>query len=305
MAGFFDGHNIEDRSTPLIKLEVDVVTLAQFNALFDSFTDLEARVTALEDEMPDLLAHLQEPISTAHSGYIDVQNQIPDSSIPATKCAFTVLTLGVGHNQAAYGDHNHDGVYAPVGDLSNYVTLGTTQTITGQKTFTNVVFVDTQNFSTSDQVINLNQNYTSVGGNFVSGLAIWDPFLAEPGYPTGQYFGVYYDSADNRLKVNVGPTTSGGTFDDTIAYVSDIIAYTTDKPSGQDTLPGAGNFVEHTLAQAYPNFKLNLTIERDDGNITPDIGDYWYSKVPGFESTKFRIFNTGQNNYDRINWQMI
>jgi len=135
MSGIFDGHNIEDRSTPLIKLEVDVLTLEAFNeytALNDGrYDDLLGRIIVLETDHPSLLAHLLAPISTAHSGYINVASQIPDASITTSKCAFTVLTLGIAHNQAAYGDHLHDGRYLQITDATNtYVTLGTDQTIT-------------------------------------------------------------------------------------------------------------------------------------------------------------------------------
>jgi hypothetical protein len=113
--GIFDGHIIEDRSVPLIKLESDVLTLADFNNIFTQLTNridaleanFNARLLILEAVHPDLTAHLTKTISTAHSGYINVATQIADSSIPTTKCAFTVLTLGTGHNQAAYGDHTH------------------------------------------------------------------------------------------------------------------------------------------------------------------------------------------------------
>ena len=101
MPGIFDGHNIEDRSTPLIKLEVDVVTLEQFNDFLDNYNNLEARVVALETDHPDLMAHLLTPISTAHTGYINVPTQIANASITTDKCAFVVLTLGTANNQAA------------------------------------------------------------------------------------------------------------------------------------------------------------------------------------------------------------
>lgn len=115
MSGTFDGHLIEDRSVPLIKLEHDVITLADFNdaisvinnRIDDMGSDFDSRLLILEAVHPDITAHLIAPISAAHSGYINVATQIADSSIPTTKCAFTVLTLGTGHNQAAYGDHTH------------------------------------------------------------------------------------------------------------------------------------------------------------------------------------------------------
>lgn len=115
MAGTFDGHLIEDRSVPLIKLEHDVITLADFNdaisvinnRIDDMGSDFDSRLLVLEAVHPNILAHLAAPISTAHSGQINVLTQIGDSTIPTTKCAFTVLTLGTGHNQAAYGDHTH------------------------------------------------------------------------------------------------------------------------------------------------------------------------------------------------------
>lgn len=113
--GIFDGHIIEDRSVPLIKLESDVLTLADFNNVFTQLTNridaleanFNARLLILEAVHPSLTAHLLKPISTAHSGQINVATQIADSSIPTTKCNFIVLTLGTGHNQAAYGDHTH------------------------------------------------------------------------------------------------------------------------------------------------------------------------------------------------------
>ena len=113
--GIFDGHIIEDRSVPLIKLESDVLTLADFNNIFTQLTNridaleanFNARLLILEAVHPSLTAHLLKPISTAHSGQINVATQIADSSIPTTKCNFIVLTLGTGHNQAAYGDHTH------------------------------------------------------------------------------------------------------------------------------------------------------------------------------------------------------
>lgn len=115
MAGTFDGHLIEDRSVPLIKLEHDVITLADFNDAISVINnridalenDFDSRLLVLEAVHPNILAHLAAPISTAHSGQINVLTQIGDSTIPTTKCAFTVLTLGTGHNQAAYGDHTH------------------------------------------------------------------------------------------------------------------------------------------------------------------------------------------------------
>ncbi len=113
--GIFDGHIIEDRSVPLIKLEHDVLTLADFNNIFMQITnridalenDFNARLLILEAVHPDILTHLAEPVSTAHSGQINVMTQIGDSTIPSTKCAFLVPTLGTAHNQAAYGDHTH------------------------------------------------------------------------------------------------------------------------------------------------------------------------------------------------------
>jgi len=122
--GIFDGHIIEDRSVPLIKLESDVLTLADFNNIFTQLTNridaleanFNARLLILEAVHPSLTAHLSKPISTAHSGQINVATQIADSSIPTTKCAFTVLTLGTAHNQAAYGDHTHS-------EFSNFATI--------------------------------------------------------------------------------------------------------------------------------------------------------------------------------------
>ncbi len=306
MGGIFDGHNIEDRSTPLIKLEVDVVTLDAFNSFLDNYNDLEARILILENDHPSLLAHLLAPISNAHSGFINVQTQIPDASIGTDKVNFTVLTLGVAHNQAAYGDHLHDDRYLQISDGTGFVTLSTDQTITGAKTFTNAVFVDTQNFTTSDQSINLNVNHTAAAGHFVSGLSIWDPFQANTQNPAGRYFGLYYDSTDHRLKVNTGVTSPGGVFENTIAYISDVNA-ATNRPNGRATLPGFGSYVDidyttQTGGALLSYYGVHLSVERDLGSDTPDIGEVWYEKV---SNTTFRIKNSGVNNWSRVIWQVI
>jgi len=303
MSGIFDGHNIEDRSTPLIKLEVDVLTLEAFNeyiGLNDSrYDDLLGRVVVLETDHPSLLAHLLKPISTAHSGQINVAAQVPDASITAGKCAFTVLTLGIAHNQAAYGDHLHDDRYVKITDATNaYVTLGTDQTITGIKTFTNAVYVNSQNFQTQDQIINLNANYAAAGGHFHSGLSIWNPLDTGTGYATGKNIFFTYNSSTKRFMRYAGTI---GNEPETIAYVSDVVD-ATNKPSGKATLPGYSNSVLITLPEAMPGFGINLTIERAAGNITGDIGDFWYTPI---STSSFRIYNTGVNNYDTVVWKVV
>ncbi len=297
--GIFDGHNIEDRSTPLIKLEVDVVTLDEFNAFKNGlFNDLNARVIALEHDHPDLMAHLLKPISTAHSGFIDVNAQIPDNSINALKCTFPVFTLGIAHNQAAYGDHLHDDRYAKITDVENtYVTLNTNQTITGIKTFTNAVYVNSQNFETQDQLINLNAGYLASGGNFRSGMSIWNPLDTGTGYATGKNIFFVYESSTKRFKRYAGAL---GNEEETLAYVSDV-ADATNKPNGSATLPGAGAFVEVNLTSAMPGYTLSLSIQRASGNITADVGDYWYVRV---NDSRFRLYNSGINNYDTIVWRV-
>jgi len=301
MPGIFDGHNIEDRSTPLIKLEVDVVTLEQFNDFLDNYNNLEARVVALETDHPDLMAHLLAPISTAHTGYINVPTQIANASITTDKCAFVVLTLGTANNQAARGDHLHTGVYMPVGDAANFVTLNTAQTITGVKTFENAVYLNTQNVQTQDKFIRLNTDAVAAAGHFDAGYEIWNPMRAITERPSGSYVRCAYDSASNRfrhlLEENGGVYSIVGEF----AYLSDVNAATS-KPSGTERLKSnaGGTYAEITLPGTVPaGYEVQLSIKRAFGNTAADIGDIWYTKMP---DNKFRVYNSGVNNYDYFNW---
>ena len=301
--GIHDGRQLEIRSTPLDRLEVDVLTQEGFDAFYNTeYTDFYERFLVIEEDHGDLMAHLTLEISEAHGGYIDVPNQIEDASITVSKCAFTVLTLGVGHNQAAHGDHLHDGIYAPIGDLANYVTLDTDQTITGKKTFTNAVFVDTQNFETTDQIIELNVNYPAAGGDFHSGLSIFDS-IVRPGWPVGRNVYFTYDSANERFKHSVGVV---GGASETFAYLSDLSGIGGSiNHKGEVTCPGAGNYVTVNLTQAVPGYEVLLTVKRsnpDPATHTHDVGEVSYHKI---SDSEFRIYNSGSNDSDKIFWSVI
>ena len=72
--GFVDGRNLENRSVPLIKMEVDVATLAQLNQEISDRTNADnterqARIDAINASNGALAAHIAVSIhSGAHGG---------------------------------------------------------------------------------------------------------------------------------------------------------------------------------------------------------------------------------------------
>lgn len=139
--GILDGRNLENRSVPLLKLEVDVATLAQLQQeIADRIADVNAEELAridadeaLQDNIDAanaaLATHAGTGIATAHPGQLNIENQVPDGSIGIHKLSFTPALqsdfsnhindgsihfqlantpTGLGtHFQAANGDHYH------------------------------------------------------------------------------------------------------------------------------------------------------------------------------------------------------
>jgi len=155
MTGIFDGHNIEDRSTPLIKLTDDVVT--------------EVNCEIRRGEINDRIDDLEQTIA------------------------------------------------------NDYVTLATDQTITGQKTFTNSVFVNSQNFQTQDQFIRINQGAVNIGP-FDAGVEIWNPNRPITGQPSGSWMRVLYSSTLNRYALYLEDGPGAFAYSQGFAYLSDIAA---------------------------------------------------------------------------------
>jgi len=155
MTGIFDGHNIEDRSTPLIKLTDDVVT--------------EINCEIRRGEISDRIDDLEENIA------------------------------------------------------DNYVTLATDQTITGQKTFTNSVFVNSQNFQTQDQFIRINQGAVNIGP-FSAGVEIWNPNRPIANQESGSWMRVLYSSTLNRYALYLEDSPGAFAHAQEFAYLSDIAA---------------------------------------------------------------------------------
>lgn len=141
MAGITDGRLLEDRSTPLGKLEVDVATLAQLNT--ESSTraaadnTLQGNIDSVNSTLTDAIdTHKSTGISAAHPGTLDVEDQIPNGSIGVWKLSFTPttqadfsnhinnaaihFTLGTSGTQAAPGNHTHDFSNINAHKLDNY-----------------------------------------------------------------------------------------------------------------------------------------------------------------------------------------
>lgn len=296
LSGFFDGSNLEDRSVKFIKLEQDVVLLSEFSDFKNSFdVDLSAvlgRVVVMETNHLLFLNHLSAPVSTAHSGQLNSESQILNNSIGVNKVSFTVLTLGVGYNQAARGNHLHP-EYANAIELPKYVTLATDQVISGVKTFTNSFFVNSQNFQTRDSVISINAGRLASQGHFQSGLQIWDPLLSG-----GQNVFLTYDSTDRKFKHSYGNL---GENSKTLAYLSDVVApeYA---PSGRDAFRLHGAYTEIDLPSSLPGYTIRLTPERFGPSLVPNIGQFWYVKI---SDSRFRVYNSGTNNTDLFSWRVV
>jgi len=70
----------------------------------------------------------------------------------------------------------------------------------------------------------------------------------------------------------------------------------------ESTLPGNGHFLSMNLGQDLDDYKVLLSIKKAVGNVTPDVGEYWYTKVT---DSLFRVYNSGVNNIDKIIWEVV
>jgi hypothetical protein len=91
--GILDGRNLENRSVPLVKMEVDVATLAQFlqevaDRIAADAAEALARGNADTTLQNNINAHTGTQISTAHAGLINSPLQLQAASIAIGKLDF-------------------------------------------------------------------------------------------------------------------------------------------------------------------------------------------------------------------------
>ena len=293
MSGFKDGRNLENRSVPLVKLEADVLAVErsmQFRSDWGSSSaSIDGRIVVLNGNTGDMFAHMARPISVAHPGRI-TSTQIAPFSISEAKVNFVVLELGLAENQAARGDHTHD--HITLDNLAGLMDLHSTQTVSGVKTFVNNLFIDSQNFQAQDNIINLNANAPAINPGLLSGLEILDPFLLSS-------VNFVYDLTDNRIKHKTGVTS------ETFAYEPEL-ARSEYRYRGVAKLSGSGAFTEVILPASVRSMVVKLSIRRQSGsNAVLDVGDLWYTLDPTHPERRFRIYNTGDNDYDYVLWGVM
>ncbi len=220
MTGIFDGHNIEDRSTPLIKLTDDVVT--------------EINCAERREEINDRIDDTNDRIDDTNDRIDDLAGDIAD----------------------------------------NYVTLATVQTIPGQKTFTNSVFVNSQNFQTQDQFIRINQGAVNIG-DFSAGVEIWNPNRPIANQPEGSWMRVLYSSTLNRYALYLEDSPGAFAYAQEFAYLSDIAAALTNyytKTEIDAMIGDINDAINDAITEMVNNYYTKQEIDNFFSNFNPGGG---------------------------------
>lgn len=311
MAGIKDGRLLEVQSVPLDRLEVDVATQSELNNAVDiinnSLDGLDTRVTVLEGYDHDAFAaHLLEPIATAHSGEIDVENQIPNISLGEHKMAFTVLHLGTGPTNAATGNHTH--LVASITDFSpsDYVrkTGSIAETVTGVKTFSdNVVIqgnltingttttVNSENMAVDDNEIVLNSQESGAGVSTGSaGLRI------ERG--TANDYLIQFQESDDTLRAGFAGSTLKQ-----VAFIEDVTGAITASDvtdAGSSTFAGNSAFRTITMSKDMgTTYDISVTPKLAAAGDVSALGTWYWVRV---DNSTFRVYNTGSDAITGFSW---
>ncbi len=312
MAGIQDGRYIEERSTPLNRLEVDVVTSVDFGDVITrvdgDINNLDIRVTALEVfDLVGLEAHLLEEISVAHGGVLNIEAQVPNGSIGTHKVSFTVLTLGETSLHAAAGNHTHDSGDITDYDPADYVrkTGSIAESITGIKTFEDdvviqsnltvngtVTTVNSETLVVTDNELTLNNGETGAGVSLgVAGIRI------DRG--TAPDYLINFVESDDTLKAGMAGSTLGQ-----VAFISDIENQVVVIESA--TAGGADIFAGNTLSRAVDmgkdmgaSYEVTITPKMTAPGDVSSVGTWYWVRT---SNTHFAVYNTGSNTTVAFSW---
>ena len=277
-----DGRNLELRSVPLDRMEVNVATEAQ---LISNVATINLRIDGLETRIVDIEAldlsdviaaanaHYAKGISTAHSGQL-VSGQIPNGIITEAMTNF----------------------------ITNYVHKNgsVVETITGAKTFTDPVIinanltvtgttttVNTQNLVIQDNEIVLNA--LESGSSVTLGTA---GIRVERG--TGTDYLIQFDDSTDTFRAGFAGSTQQ------VAFIGDVEGVTNTMAAGNSTFLGNATYRTITMAMDLgASYEVSVTPKLAAAGDITNLGAWYWVRV---SNTQFRVYNTGSDATTGFSW---